>query len=49
MWQEEEDDDDDAEFFNNDDENIIRSYEYLQQQAFGSWRRQSRNPDAPPR
>jgi hypothetical protein len=49
MWQEEENDDDDAEFFGNDDENIILPYEYLQQQAFGSWRRQSCNPDAPPR
>jgi hypothetical protein len=48
MWQEEEDNDDD-EFFGDDDENIILSYEYLQQQASGSWRRQSRNLDAPPR
>jgi hypothetical protein len=48
MWQEEEDDDDD-EFFGDDDENIILSYEYLQQQAFGSWRSRSRNLDAPPR
>jgi hypothetical protein len=47
MWQEEEDDDDD-EFFGDDDE-IILSYEYLQQQAFGSWRSRSRNLDAPPR
>jgi hypothetical protein len=48
MWQEEEDDNDD-EFFDDDDENIILSYEYLQQQASGSWRRWSRNLDAPPR
>jgi hypothetical protein len=48
MWQEEEEDDDD-EFFGDDDENIILSYEYLQQQASGSWQRQSHNPDAPPR
>jgi hypothetical protein len=51
MWQEEEeDDDDDDEFFDDDDDdNIILAYECLQQQAFGSWRRRSRNPDAPPR
>jgi hypothetical protein len=48
MWQEQEEDDDD-EFFGDDDENIILSYECLQQQAFGSWRRRSCNPDAPPR
>jgi hypothetical protein len=48
MWQEEEEDEDD-EFFGDDDESIILSYEYMQQQVSGSWRRRSHNLDAPPR